>query len=50
MPDIPIPLLTAYFSPESSKALLRGNVEFLPKPVDSNELIARVERLTASPS
>jgi CheY-like chemotaxis protein len=48
-PNIPILLLTAYLSPNSSRALLRGNVEFIPKPVDSDELIARVERLTASP-
>jgi CheY-like chemotaxis protein len=48
-PDIPILILTAYLSPDSSRALLRENVEFLPKPVDHNELIARVERLATSP-
>ena len=48
-PDIPIILITAYLSPAASRALLRENVEFLPKPVDSNELIARVERLATSP-
>ena len=48
-PAIPILLLTAYLSPDASRALLRGNVEFLPKPVDHNELIARVERLATSP-
>jgi CheY-like chemotaxis protein len=48
-PDIPILLLTAYLSPDASRALLRGNVEFLPKPVDHNELIARVERLAIRP-
>jgi CheY-like chemotaxis protein len=48
-PDIPILLLTAYLSPDASRALLRKNVEFLPKPVDHNELIARVERLATSP-
>jgi CheY-like chemotaxis protein len=48
-PEIPILLLTAYLSPDASRALLGGNVEFLPKPVDHNELIARVERLATSP-
>jgi CheY-like chemotaxis protein len=48
-PDIPILLLTAYLSPDASRALLRKNVEFLPKPVDHNELIARVERLARAP-
>jgi DNA-binding NtrC family response regulator len=48
-PYIPILLLTAYLSPDACRALLRENVEFLPKPVDHNELIARVERLAASP-
>jgi CheY-like chemotaxis protein len=49
-PDVPILLITAYLSPDASKALLRKNVEFLSKPVDSNELIARVERLATNPS
>jgi len=49
-PDIPIILITAYLSPAASRALLRENVEFLPKPVDQNELIARVERLATSPT
>jgi len=48
-PDIPILLLTAYLSPDASRALLRKNVEFLPKPVDQNELIARVERSPRAP-
>jgi CheY-like chemotaxis protein len=48
-PDIPILLITAYLSPDASQALLRRNVEFLPKPVDHNELIARVERLATTP-
>jgi CheY-like chemotaxis protein len=48
-PDIPILLLTAYLSPDASRALLWGKVEFLPKPVDHNELIARVERLARAP-
>jgi CheY-like chemotaxis protein len=47
-PDIPILVLTAYLSPDASRALLRKNVEYLPKPVDHNELIARVERLATS--
>jgi CheY-like chemotaxis protein len=48
-PDIPIILVTAYLSPYGAKAILDPKVEFLAKPVDPNELTARVERLVSKP-
>jgi DNA-binding NtrC family response regulator len=46
-PDIPVILVTGYLSPHAAETILHDNVKFLSKPVDSNELIATVERLTS---
>jgi DNA-binding NtrC family response regulator len=45
-PNTPVILVTAYLSPEAAKNILNEKVDFLPKPVDANELIAHVQRLS----
>jgi DNA-binding NtrC family response regulator len=45
-PETPVILVTAYLSPEAAKNILNEKVDFLPKPVDANELIAHVQRLS----
>jgi DNA-binding NtrC family response regulator len=45
-PKTPVILVTAYLSPEAAKNILNEKVDFLPKPVDANELIAHVQRLS----
>lgn len=46
-PDIPVILVTGYLSPHAANTVLQDNVKFLSKPVDPDELIATVERLTS---
>ncbi len=44
-PDLPVVLTSGYLSQDSGKALMNGSVEFIPKPIDSELLIATVRRL-----
>jgi CheY-like chemotaxis protein len=43
-PSLPIILVTAYLSPDAAKTILDEFVEFIPKPVDRDQLIATVNR------
>ena len=44
-PDMPIVLISGYFSQDTPKNLLGDSTEFIAKPVDSELLIATVHRL-----
>ena len=44
-PRLPIILVTGYLSPNAAKKILDEFVEFIPKPVDRNRLVATVNRL-----
>ena len=44
-PDLPIVLTSGYLSQDGT--IMDGSVEFIPKPIDSEVLIATVRRLTA---
>ncbi len=44
-PNVPIILMSAYLAHETVKAFLNGAVEFIPKPIDPDALIATVQRL-----
>ncbi len=46
-PRLPIILVTGYLAPAAARAILDDFVEFLPKPVDRDLLIAAVNRLLA---
>ena len=43
-PGLPIILVTAYLSPDAAKKVLDAFVEYIPKPVDRDQLIATVNR------
>jgi two-component system cell cycle sensor histidine kinase/response regulator CckA len=45
-PDLPIVLTSGYLSQDGGKTIMDGSVEFIPKPIDSEVLIATVRRLT----
>jgi len=45
-PDLPIVLTSGYLSQDGGKTIMDGAVEFIPKPIDSEVLIATVRRLT----
>jgi CheY-like chemotaxis protein len=47
-PDVPIILISGYLSQESPKNLLGGSTEFIAKPLDSELIIATVQRLMSS--
>lgn len=44
-PRLPIILVTGYLAPSAAKAVLDEFIEFIPKPVDRDRLIAAVNRL-----
>lgn len=44
-PHLPVIIVSAYLSPDEAKILLDEHVEFIPKPVDRDHLIATVNRL-----
>ena len=44
-PRLPIILVTGYLSPHVRKTILDEFVEFIPKPVDRDRLVATVNRL-----
>ena len=44
-PRLPIILVTGYLSPDAGKKILDEFVEYIPKPVDRNRLVATVNRL-----
>lgn len=44
-PRLPIILVTGYLAPSAAKAILDEFIEFIPKPVDRDQLIAAVNRL-----
>jgi CheY-like chemotaxis protein len=44
-PRLPVILITGYLSPGAARMILDKHVEFVPKPVDRNLLIATVNRL-----
>jgi CheY-like chemotaxis protein len=44
-PNIPIVLTSAYLSQEAAKTMLNGSVDFIPKPIDPDVLMATVQRL-----
>ena len=44
-PRLPIILVTGYLAPSAAKAVLDEFIEFIPKPVDRDSLIAAVNRL-----
>ncbi len=44
-PSIPVILMSAYLAHETVQAFLNGAVEFIPKPIDPDALIAMVQRL-----
>jgi len=46
--DVPIILISGYLSQESPKNLLGGSTEFIAKPLDSELIIATVQRLMSS--
>ena len=46
-PRLPIILVTGYLSPHAGKKILDEFVEFIPKPVDRNRLVATVNRFLA---
>jgi len=47
-PDIPIVIMSAYFSEAAGQVLLEGKSEFIQKPIDSSVLLATVQRLLVS--
>ena len=47
-PDVPIILISGYLSQESPKNLLGASTEFIAKPLDSELIIATVQRLMSS--
>src|SRR5262245_33754703 len=48
-PLMPIILVTGYLSPQAGKQILDEFVEFIPKPVDRERLVATVNRFVSSP-
>jgi|SRR5215475_14232519 len=44
-PSLPIILVSGYLSEDGAKNILAGAVEFIPKPINRNRLIATVNRL-----
>ena len=44
-PDIPIIIMSAYFSEAAAQVLLAGKSEFIQKPIDPPALVATVHRL-----
>jgi CheY-like chemotaxis protein len=44
-PDIPIVIMSAYFSEAAAQVLLAGKSEFIQKPIDPPALVATVHRL-----
>jgi DNA-binding NtrC family response regulator len=49
-PKTKIILISAYLNREAAHLILEGKVEFLAKPIDSNEMIAIVNRLIFKPA
>jgi two-component system response regulator FlrC len=43
-PRLPVILVTGYLSPDAGKKILDEFIEFIPKPIDRNRLIATVNR------
>ena len=43
-PRLPIILVTGYLSPQAGKQILDDFVEFIPKPVNRDQLVAAVNR------
>ena len=44
-PSLPVILVSAYLSPEAARKILDERTEFVPKPVDRDQLITLVNRL-----
>jgi len=44
-PNMPIILMSGYLPQDAAKTIMKGSVEFIPKPFDAAALIAIVQRL-----
>jgi len=41
-PDMPVILTTGFLSPDAAKSMMKGSVDFIPKPINAETLLDRV--------
>ena len=46
-PDMPVILTTGFLSPDAAKSMMKGSVDFIPKPINAETLLDMVRRRVA---
>ena len=47
-PDMPVILTTGFLSPDAAKSMMKGSVDFIPKPINAETLLDMVRRRVAA--
>jgi DNA-binding NtrC family response regulator len=49
-PDMPVILTTGFLSPDAAKSMMKGSVDFIPKPINAETLLDMVRSRVAPAS